>query len=100
MKCEAKLDGDAYVLNGHKKWNTNGGVADIYSVFAVTDPSSRSRRISALVVEKGMEGFTIGKVEDKMGIRCVPVVELEFKDVRIPASASSAASPVSASSTR
>jgi alkylation response protein AidB-like acyl-CoA dehydrogenase len=84
MKCEAKLDGDAYVLNGHKKWNTNGGVADIYSVFAVTDPSSRSRRISALVVEKGMEGFTIGKVEDKMGIRCVPVVELEFDNVRVP----------------
>jgi alkylation response protein AidB-like acyl-CoA dehydrogenase len=84
LKCEAVLDGDEYVLNGHKKWNTNGGVADFYSVFAVTDPESRSRRISALMVEKGMPGFSIGKVEDKMGIRCVPVVELEFENVRVP----------------
>ena len=86
MTCRAELDGDEYVINGEKKWNTNGGVADIYSIFAVTDPESRSRRISAIVVEKGTPGFRIGKVEDKMGIRCVPVVELEFENCRVPAS--------------
>jgi alkylation response protein AidB-like acyl-CoA dehydrogenase len=85
MKCSAVLDGDHYVINGHKKWNTNGGVADLYTVFAVTDPESKSRRISAIMVEKGAPGFTIGKVEDKMGIRCVPVVELQFENARVPA---------------
>ncbi len=85
MRMQAVLDGKHYVLSGEKKWNTNGGAADFYTVFAVTDPNSRSRRISAFVVEKGTPGFTIGKVEDKMGIRCVPVVELEFADCRVPA---------------
>ncbi|TPW12399.1 MAG: acyl-CoA dehydrogenase domain-containing protein, partial [bacterium] len=50
----------------------------------VTDPNSRSKRISALIVEKGMEGFSIGKVEDKMGIRCAPVVETVFNEVKVP----------------
>jgi butyryl-CoA dehydrogenase len=85
LKTEAVLDGDHYVLNGSKKWTTNGGAADLYTVFAVTDPESRSRRISAITVEKGDPGFEIGRVEDKMGIRCVPVVELEFHDCRVPA---------------
>lgn len=80
----ADLDGDHYVLNGDKKWNTNGGAADIYTIFAVTDPSSRSRRISGVIAEKGDEGFEIGRAEDKMGIRCVPVVELHFRDCRVP----------------
>jgi butyryl-CoA dehydrogenase len=84
MQCEAHLDGDDYVINGEKKWTTNGGVADIYTVFAVTDKKSRSRRISALVVERPTEGFTIEKVEDKMGIRCVPVVETHYNNVRVP----------------
>jgi butyryl-CoA dehydrogenase len=83
MYMRAERDGDHWVLNGEKKWNTNGGAADYYTVFAVTDPDSRSRRISAFVVEKGTPGFTIGKTEDKMGIRCVPVVELHFDDVRL-----------------
>jgi alkylation response protein AidB-like acyl-CoA dehydrogenase len=86
MACRGTLDGDHYVLNGHKKWNTNGGAAQIYSVFCVTDPESKSRRISALLVEKETPGFRIGKVEDKMGIRCVPVVELEFENCRVPRS--------------
>ncbi len=77
-------DGDEWVLNGSKKWTTNGGAADIYSVFAVTDPNSRSRRISAIIVEKGDPGFEIGRAEDKMGIRCVPVVELHFDGCRVP----------------
>jgi butyryl-CoA dehydrogenase len=72
------------VIYGEKKWTTNGGAADLYSVFCVTDPTSKSRRISAFVVEKGTPGFSIGKVEDKMGIRCVPVVETHFDNVRVP----------------
>ncbi len=75
--------GGGWVLNGEKKWTTNGGAADLYTVFAVSDPMSKSRRISAFIVEKGTPGFSIGKVEDKMGIRCVPVVETVFKDVKV-----------------
>ena len=84
MHARAVKDGDHYVLNGEKKWNTNGGAADIYTVFAVSDPNSRSRRISAFMLEKGAPGFRIGKVEDKMGIRCVPVVEIHFDNCRVP----------------
>ena len=86
LAVTAEEDGDDYVICGEKKWTTNGGVADIYSVFCVTDPTSKSRRISAIVVEKGTPGFTIKKVEDKMGIRCVPVVETHFDHVRVPKS--------------
>ena len=86
MRCEARLDGDHYVLNGEKKWTTNGGVASLYTVFAVTDPNSKSRRISGIMVEKGTPGFSIKKVEDKMGIRCVPVVESHFENCRVPVS--------------
>ena len=85
LRATAVKEGDHYVLNGEKKWNTNGGAADIYTVFCVTDPSSKSRRTSALMLEKGMPGFRIGKVEDKMGIRCVPVVEIHFDNCRVPA---------------
>src|SRR5678815_376005 len=84
LSVRAVEDGDDYVICGEKKWTTNGGVADIYSVFCVTDPTSKSRRISAIVVEKGTPGFTIKKVEDKMGIRTVPVVETHFDHVRVP----------------
>ena len=84
MHCRAEKVGDQYVLNGEKKWNTNGGAADIYTVFCVTDPESKSRRISAIIVDKGTPGFTIGKKEDKMGIRCVPVVEIDFENCRVP----------------
>lgn len=86
LSVTAEEDGDHYVICGEKKWTTNGGVADIYSVFCVTDPTSKSRRISAIVVEKGTPGFSIGKVEDKMGIRTVPVVETHFDRVRVPKS--------------
>jgi alkylation response protein AidB-like acyl-CoA dehydrogenase len=85
LRAAAVKQGDHYVLNGEKKWNTNGGAADIYTVFCVTDPTSKSRRTSALMLEKGMPGFRIGKVEDKMGIRCVPVVEIHFDNCRVPA---------------
>jgi len=88
LRFLARRDGDHYVLDGEKKWNTNGGAAHLYTVFAVTDPNSKSRRISAFLVDKEEKypGFEIGKVEDKMGIRCVPVVELQFKHCRVPAS--------------
>ncbi len=94
MRCQARLSkgtgaggSDEYIINGEKKWTTNGGVASIYTVFAVTDATSKSRRISALMVEKGTPGFSVKKIEDKMGIRAVPVVETHFDNVRVPASA-------------
>jgi len=93
MACSATQDGDQWVLNGHKKWNTNGAVAHVNTIFAVTDPESRSRRISAFIIERpgkgseigDLEGFRISKVEDKMGIRAIPVVELEFDNLRLDA---------------
>jgi butyryl-CoA dehydrogenase len=85
LSVTAVEDGDEYVICGEKKWTTNGGVADVYSVFCVTDPTSKSRRISAFIVEKGTPGFSIKKVENKMGIRGVPVVETHFENVRVPA---------------
>jgi len=85
LRTRAVEDDGHYVIDGDKKWTTNGGAAELYTVFAVTDPESRSRRISALIVEKGDEGFEIGRTEDKMGIRCVPVVELHFRGCRVPA---------------
>ncbi len=84
LSVSAVEDGDHYVICGEKKWTTNGGVADIYTVFCVTDPSSKSRRISAIVVEKGTPGFSVQKIENKMGIRTVPVVETHFDHVRVP----------------
>ncbi len=79
-------DGDDYVINGQKKWNTNGGVASTFTVYALTDPDRGMRGISAFIVEKDTPGFTVGKREDTMGIRTVPVNELEFDDCRVPAS--------------
>ncbi len=85
LAVTAVKDGDDYIINGEKKWTTNGGVADVYTVFAVTDPNSKSRRLSAFIVEKGTPGFEIKKIENKMGIRGVPVVETHFDNVRVPA---------------
>ncbi|GMB09459.1 butyryl-CoA dehydrogenase [Thermolongibacillus altinsuensis] len=84
MKTRAVLDGDHYVLNGSKVWITNGGEAEIYIVFAVTDPEKRHKGISAFIVEKGTPGFSIGKKEKKLGIRSSPTTELIFEDCRIP----------------
>jgi butyryl-CoA dehydrogenase len=85
MKTSAARDGDEYVINGEKKWNTGGAVASYNTVFAVTDPERGARGISALVVEEDAPGYRVGKHEDKMGIRCVPVVEVHFDDCRVPA---------------
>jgi len=84
MKTVAKKDGDDYILNGNKVWITNGGVADIYIVFALTDPEAKHKGISAFIVEKGMEGFTTGKKEKKLGIRSSPTTELIFENCRVP----------------
>jgi alkylation response protein AidB-like acyl-CoA dehydrogenase len=85
MKTLAQKDEEGYVINGEKKWNTNGGAADLYTVFATVNPDRGTRGISAFMVEKGMPGFTIGKKEDLMGIRCVPVHEIHFHNCRVPA---------------
>lgn len=84
MKTVAKKDGDDYILNGSKVWITNGGVADIYVVFAKTNPDARHKGISAFIVEKGTEGFSFGKKEKKLGIRSSPTTELIFENCRIP----------------
>jgi alkylation response protein AidB-like acyl-CoA dehydrogenase len=78
-------DGDHFVLNGEKKWNTGGAVASLNSIFAVTEPGRGARGISAFVVEKDTPGSRVGKHEDKMGIRCVPVVEIHLENCRVPA---------------
>ncbi len=77
-----KVDG-GWVLNGHKKWNTAGLVADLNTIFAVTDPDSKSRRISAFAIDCPHDGLRITKIEDKMGIRAIPVVELALEDLRV-----------------
>jgi len=84
LKTRAVANNSGWSIHGEKKWTTNGGAADLYTVFAVTNPEdNRSSRISAFIVEKGDEGFSIGKVEDKMGIRCTPVVETRFSGVQV-----------------
>ncbi len=85
MRSHAERDGDEYVLNGTKIWITQGSVADVVTVFAVTDPSKGANGISAFVVEKGTPGFSVGKLEKKMGIRGSPTVELAFENCRVPA---------------
>lgn len=85
MKTTAKKDGGDYILNGSKVWITNGGVADIYIVFAKTDADQKHKGITAFIVEKGTEGFTFGKKEKKLGIRSSPTTELIFENCRIPA---------------
>ncbi len=85
MVTRAERDGDAYVLNGQKKWNTNGAVASLNTIFAVTEPGRGARGISGFVVEAGTPGYRVGKHEDKLGIRCVPVVEIDLENCRVPA---------------
>ena len=75
---------DEYVLNGNKCFITGGKRADAIIVFALTDPSMGAKGMSAFIVEKGMPGFSIGKIEDKMGIRCSETAELFFDDCRVP----------------
>lgn len=84
IKTTAKKEGDFYVLNGVKQWITNGGIADIYIVIALTDPSKGARGASAFIVEKGDPGFAVGKKEKKLGLRASVTTDLIFNDCRIP----------------
>jgi alkylation response protein AidB-like acyl-CoA dehydrogenase len=77
-------DGDVYVLTGRKLWITNGNEAEIFLVFATINPEAGYRGITAFVVERGMAGFTVGKKEDKLGIRASSTCELIFEDCRVP----------------
>jgi len=83
MTTHAVRDGDDWVINGTKNWITNAGVADFYVVFAVTD--RQNRRFSAFVVEKDRPGFSIGKLEHKLGIKGSPTGSPVLEDVRVPA---------------
>ncbi|MDH6462105.1 alkylation response protein AidB-like acyl-CoA dehydrogenase [Micromonospora sp. A200] len=85
MTTRAVRDGDHWVLNGVKRWITNAGVSEYYTVFAVTDPTARSRGISAFVVEKADAGVSFGAPEKKLGIKGSPTREVYLDNVRIPA---------------
>lgn len=80
----ARLEGDHYVLNGSKIFITNGYVADIFVVFAMTDKSQGNRGISAFIVEKSFPGFSVGKHEVKMGLHGSPTAEIVFQDCIVP----------------
>ena len=84
MRTRAERKDDKYYLTGQKIWITNGSVADVICVFAVTDPAAGSRGVSAFVVEKNSPGFSVGKKEKKMGIRGSPTVELIFDNCEVP----------------
>src|SRR5215210_207420 len=86
MRTRAVRDGDEWVIDGTKNWITNLGVADFYIVFCVTDSEAgHSRGISAFIVEADRPGFSVGKLEHKMGIRGSPTGQPIFEDVRVPA---------------
>lgn len=84
QQTTAVLDGDNYILNGSKIFITNGGVADTFIIFAMTDKSKGTKGISAFIVEKGFQGFSIGKKEDKFGIRASSTTELIFENCIVP----------------
>jgi alkylation response protein AidB-like acyl-CoA dehydrogenase len=85
IRCQARRDGDDYVINGTKFWVTSAGQADLYAVMVRTDPDGGPHGISTLVVEKDTPGFSIGKLERKMGLHSSPTGELVFEDCRVPA---------------
>ena len=85
QKTVAVKDGDEYIINGSKCFNTNGPLADYTIIYCLTDPELGTKGMAAFVVEKGTLGFTVGKVENKMGIRCAQVSEMNLDNVRVPA---------------
>jgi alkylation response protein AidB-like acyl-CoA dehydrogenase len=85
LKTRAELKGDKYILNGSKLWITNGNEATVFIVFANIDQSKGYKGITAFIVEKGMAGFTVGKKEDKLGIRASSTTELLFNNCEVPA---------------
>jgi len=84
VRTKAVLKGDHYVINGRKCFITNGGVADFYTVFATTQPGKRIEGITGFVVEKGTPGLSIGKTEEKLGIRGSNTTEVILEDVKVP----------------
>jgi acyl-CoA dehydrogenase len=86
LQLLAETDGDHYVLNGTKCWITNGGVADLYTVFATLDRASRHQGVCAFVMPRDTPGITVGKKEDKMGQRASDTRVIHFDNVRVPAS--------------
>ncbi len=84
-RTAAVLEGNEYVINGTKTFITNGGLASVYAVFAVTDPSAGARGMSCFIVERDRPGVSVGAEEDKMGIRLSNTTEVIFENVRIPA---------------
>ncbi len=86
LQTRAELRGDAYVLNGRKLFITNGNEAGIFIVFATIDPAADYKGVTAFIVEKGMQGFTVGRKEDKLGIRASSTCELVFDDCKLSAS--------------
>ncbi|UCG52645.1 MAG: acyl-CoA dehydrogenase [Candidatus Latescibacterota bacterium] len=85
LKCRAVKDGDNFVVNGTKSWVTTGANADLYVVMLRTDPEQRASGISSFVVERDTPGLSVGKKEDKLGLRASSTTELVFEDCRIPA---------------
>ncbi|MCA9738160.1 MAG: acyl-CoA dehydrogenase, partial [Gemmatimonadetes bacterium] len=85
LRCRAHADGDDWILDGQKLWITNGAEAGLFVVFATVDADAGYRGITAFVVERGTDGFTVGKKEDKLGIRASSTTELVFDSVRVPA---------------
>ena len=86
LTTRAVEDGDSFVLSGRKLWITNANEAGIFLVFATLDPAAGYRGITAFIVERGAGGFTVGKKEDKLGIRASSTCELLFDDCRVPRS--------------
>ncbi len=84
LKATAQKDGDFYVIEGDKKWTTGAAAASLITVFVKTKPELGVRGISAFVVDKDAPGYSVGKLEKKMGIRCVPVNEIHFRHCRVP----------------
>ncbi|HUG56504.1 MAG TPA: acyl-CoA dehydrogenase [Candidatus Limnocylindrales bacterium] len=84
MRTAARRDGDGWILSGTKNFITNGVLADVALVFAQTEPGSRHRGVVAFLVEKGTAGFSVGKVEKKLGIRGSDTAQLVFEDCRVP----------------
>ena len=86
IRTKAVLKGDHYILNGRKCFITNGGVSDLYTVFAVSYPEKKMEGITAFVIEKGTLGLSVGKTEEKMGIRGSSTTEVILEDVKVPVS--------------
>jgi len=84
LTCSAVRKGDRYVVNGSKMWVTNGSHAGVITVFVTTDRAKRAKGVTALLVEPGVKGFTVGKPEKKLGVHGSPTVALHFTDCEIP----------------